>query len=284
MTAKGFKKNPAELDEPDPIANPDFSGSVTSNPKEFRSDGGAGLKRAEPRAPRLRKWSNLVILAGLCVLSSGALFILREVGQEPASDHVVRFPSRAADDSALNDYLKNERYILFKPNRIWHMSEVIAPGYYTLIVLSADWCAPCRPLRFKLNELSKKNSNLVIVDIDVSSAKRMDHFSAKPFEVTSSNLQLPAAFLFDPYGVYINSQSTPNSVGAPITGEENIMSRVSYFFDKRDRKEIIAELEDTSFMAQLIRLKETTGHYANVSAGIIGKTERGALDSSSPEP
>jgi thiol-disulfide isomerase/thioredoxin len=219
--------------------------------------------RSRSKGRRLLPSFSVPVVGVLLVVAAiGMAFVIdHRQRRGPNVDGSTRLPAETNTSLLDKAYLRNDRYILFKPERPWHISEVTAPGYYTLIALSASWCAPCKPLRNRLHSLSEQVDNLVVIDVDVSAAKSMSHFSVQPFGATTETLGMPAVFLFDPYGLYINSQKDADTVGAPIAGYENIVDKLR-FFETRSRRDIVVELKSSARMEALSRIKETSNHYA----------------------
>lgn len=209
-------------------------------------------------------------IAGEPTISSRENNLGREVDLCESQSSV---PVSTQDNRVVESYSLNERYFLLRPSQYYHVSQVIVPGYYTLVVLSASWCAPCRPLRRELNDLVARKKSIVVVEIDASEARSVAHYSVQPFEVTEKKLELPSAFLFDPFGIYINAQRRSNAVAAPISGHASITCRLRSFFDN-DNEQRSYDLQHEAKMSELRTRMRVEGHYAMHEGAGNGNVQR----------
>lgn len=134
--------------------------------------------------------------------------------------------SKLAERGPAASGFAHERLFFITKDNYFHTSEVLVPGYYTLVFFSAKTCAPCGAIRENFIPWLDSLPSLVIVDIDLewNNDVRRDQSRARYDEklLTSfgcrgrgcSSVAVPAALLFDPFGIYI--------VGPPQSGWEVI--------------------------------------------------------------
>lgn len=101
-----------------------------------------------------------------------------------------------------------ERYFRLSKNNYFHLGELMAPGYFTLVFFSSPTCVPCAEVRAAFPQALESLPSLVIVDIDIDSNNSIvggdrDEQIMACFGTLSSNneITLPSALLFDPFGI-----------------------------------------------------------------------------------
>jgi hypothetical protein len=141
------------------------------------------------------------------------------------------------------------RMFLIKPHGYVNIGSYSVPGYYTLIMFSAPWCAPCTLVRKQAMVWLEKYPNLMVVDLDIGTLGDVDPKSSSILADLGRSVALPAALFINPFGVYINTGKGPG-VAPPVSGAEAIF-RALCAFDKRGHKEVISFPLDT-----IKRLKE----------------------------
>jgi thiol-disulfide isomerase/thioredoxin len=126
---------------------------------------------------------------------------------------------------------------IVRPMGYVNVGSYTVPGYYTLIVFSAPWCAPCRKLQSEALVWLEKYPNLVFVDLDVGTASSLNQKSSAVLADLDREVLLPAALLMNPFGVYINGGKTLG-VAPPFSGADAIRS-VMVGFAKRKHKDVV---------------------------------------------
>lgn len=84
-----------------------------------------------------------------------------------------------------------------------HIGSLSYPGYYTLILFSAKWCAPCRVLWSEAPTWVEEFPNLVVVDVDVGEGANADGALDGPEAAVLQAVgmkTLPAALCVGPFG------------------------------------------------------------------------------------
>jgi thiol-disulfide isomerase/thioredoxin len=189
--------------------------------------------------------------------------VLRPDGIERADDK-----SETAEPVLITtDFMANDRYLLFKPTESWHLGEVLVPGYYNVVMIGASWCAPCGPLRVELDKLSRGAPGMVVIDVDASDAKSMQHFSSKTFASTSSSLKLPSVFVFDQSGLYVNRPVELGRVAGPMEGPtDEISGRLQPLRELAVRPHAKDLLRSKPKLEEMLEKKLSSLHYAKLRA------------------
>ncbi len=60
-----------------------------------------------------------------------------------------------------------EKVKLISRGRLINVIDYIEPHKYTVFMFSADWCAPCGPLKDKLSELAERVNNMALRELDI---------------------------------------------------------------------------------------------------------------------
>ncbi len=164
--------------------------SNTQSREEMCHAGTPSAKDAREHRRLISKFLQKVVLL---IAIFGAGFFISALTTRPTENVTkITFPQ----------HTEEKRFFMFTPGREYKVSDLIVPGRYTIIALSAEWCAPCRILRAELKRAAEHNQQLVVIDIDVSEARDTSHFSIAPFRLSSANISsaigLPTMFVFDP--------------------------------------------------------------------------------------
>lgn len=153
-----------------------------------------------------------------------------------------------------------------------HLSDVLVPGYFTLVTFSASWCIPCGVVRENYPRWLDSLPNLVIVDIDLfsnSTAEDERLLAAYGTLTPEAGIQLPAALLFDPWGHYAVAppqegwqvaRDRPETYRLPPL-RERLIERVTKFVQSVPLREPVG----IGYSAPFSRLKELerqSSHYA----------------------
>ncbi len=167
--------------------------------------------------------------------------------------------TRNADIAApVRSAIDGKRFFFLKPAAPYKVSDLVVPARYTIIVLSAKWCAPCEVLRRELRDVARFNNQIVVVDVDVSEAENTSHPILSPFRL-SSGIALPVAFVFDPYWVFTKS-GDKLSVPPPVEGLESIHSKLGFLLAKDGTKDLASPVNVA--INKLEELERGSDHYA----------------------
>ena len=60
-----------------------------------------------------------------------------------------------------------EKVKLISTGKLINVMNFLEPHKYTVFMFSADWCAPCKPLKEKLGELALRVDNMALREIDI---------------------------------------------------------------------------------------------------------------------
>lgn len=60
-----------------------------------------------------------------------------------------------------------EKVKLISTGKLINVMNFLEPHKYTVFMFSADWCAPCKPLKEKLGELTQRVDNMALREIDI---------------------------------------------------------------------------------------------------------------------
>lgn len=60
-----------------------------------------------------------------------------------------------------------EKVKLISRGRLINVTDYLEPHKYTVFMFSADWCAPCGPLKEKLAELAQKVDTMALRELDI---------------------------------------------------------------------------------------------------------------------
>lgn len=154
----------------------------------------------------------------------------------------------------------HDRLFLIKPNGFVHVGEYSVPGYYTLVLFSASWCAPCGKLREHAPKWLDRFPNVVIVDLDVGGEDGLDTTASAILSDLDEKTVLPAALLVSPYGLYMNRQSESGFAPA-ISGYDEIKARIYQGLEQRKHREAL-KMPSQDVLATLRSKHKSKLHYA----------------------
>jgi thiol-disulfide isomerase/thioredoxin len=214
-----------------------------------QSNYGISKRRAAPYA----KVSLLII--AICTMIAIPMFVnLLGTGKQERQNSKVFADSRLKTPS-------NDRLFLVKPEGYVHTGVYSVPGYYTLMLFSAAWCAPCTELRQQAPGWLDKYPNLVIVELDISGrGEALRNVESAILADLDYRVALPAAILLNPFGVYINSHEG-SGVAPPVSGYDAIVQRMDTLFPKRKHQQVMP-MESQAAMERLRSLHNMRKHYA----------------------
>ncbi len=214
--------------------------------------------KSNPEPQRFRFWSFLKLAFLTFVFLSG--FFLSELcPYHPITKFYRYLGSKTPIHTVTAATSPEKRFFFFRPEAAYRISDVVVPGRYTIVVLSAEWCAPCTVLRRELKQATELNSQIVVVDIDVSKAKSSSHFSLAPFGLSSVNVALPSVFVFDPYWSVINPGDKP-SIPPPIQGYDAAHLKLAFLLAKDSRMDSVPSADHA--INRLTAIERGSDHYA----------------------
>lgn len=162
---------------------------------------------------------------------------------------------------AARELPEHERLFLIKPRDYVHAGAYGVPGYYTLILFSASWCAPCGKVREHAPEWLDRYPNLVIVDLDIGSEDGVSSKAASILEdLEGEGTMLPSALLLNPFGLYAN-RSTGNGQAPPVSGYDEIVERFTKALPMRKHSEVIP-MRGAKTLRSLRSLHSEKDHYS----------------------
>lgn len=158
----------------------------------------------------------------------------------------------------------SDRLFLIRPSGYIHAGSLSVPGHYTIVTFSAEWCLPCTKLREEAPEWLRLFPNLAIVDVDIGSEGEVGGMeSAILGDILEDRGTLPAALLFNPYGLYTNRQ--PGQGMAPVVGYSAIKNNIERGFSKRKYRDVLPMDAESAF--KRLRAMQSRGqHYAKRKA------------------
>ncbi len=228
---------------------------------------------------RLIHWKSVLFLVLILIfLSYGRLPIVEQVSSEISGRDGSEFlngeperglvADRTAEESSPDRNPKlggfgngfHERLYLVKSQGYIHAGQYAVPGYYTLMLFSSAWCLPCKELRKRSPVLLDRHRNLIIVDIDIGEGDKLDPMGASLLADLGENATLPAALLFNPFGLYMNRQE-PSGVAGAICGYEEILTRIEAAMTGRKNRKIIP-MDGDVVLARLSELQNERQHYS----------------------
>jgi hypothetical protein len=239
-----------------------------------------------PRLIHLKTAVLLVLVVGFFTVGR-PLTIIDLVSLEGGSKerHVIPAPTRGAGAGKIpNEFLPirrepeldfqnelHERLYLVKSQGHVYAGNYAVPGYYTLMVFSSAWCLPCKELRKKSPALLDRYRNLIIVDIDIGKGDDLDPLGVSLLADLGEKSTLPAALLFNPFGLYMNRQK-PSGVAGAICGYEEILTRIEAAIKRRKNRKVIP-MDGDIVRSRLSDLQKERRHYSLQETRIADTTE-----------
>jgi len=197
------------------------------------------------------------------LISAALTCILTLSGQAPSAQERVKTPAVKLSEKTKTpeQLVPRARLFLIKPKGYVHAGAYSVPGYYTLIIFSASWCAPCGKLREQALGWLKRYPNLVIVDLDIGSNSEsgLSTESSAILADLGNDVALPAALLFSPFGIYINT-SNGQRLAPAVSGYESITTRIAGL--SKRKYQIAVEMPEKSVLNNLRMLEGAKLHYA----------------------
>jgi len=66
-----------------------------------------------------------------------------------------------------NNSYDNDKVKIISRGKLINLAKHIEPGRYTAFMFYADWCAPCKTLKPKMEQLAESVDNLALREIDI---------------------------------------------------------------------------------------------------------------------